>query len=74
MTSIRLGVLGLCAVFGLIAFGASGAQAEGTWLILNAKGEIKTGVEYRQPLDLKRQFGAYSAHGNPQTQSLILMY
>ena len=46
MTRTRLGLLGLCAiVFGLMAFGTSGAQAEvgAKWLILveNAKKEIE---------------------------------
>jgi hypothetical protein len=36
MTRTKLGLLGLCAVvFGLMAFNATGAQAEGVWLILD---------------------------------------
>jgi hypothetical protein len=48
MIRTKLGLLGLCAVvFGVMAFAASGAQAEATanWLILNAKSEVKTGAE-----------------------------
>jgi hypothetical protein len=55
MTRTKLGLLGLCAVvFGLMAFSATGAQAEGTWLILNAEGKVKTGVELPATLELEK--------------------
>lgn len=42
MTRTKLGLLGLCAiVFGLMAFNASGAQAEGKWVILNPENVAK---------------------------------
>jgi hypothetical protein len=45
MTRTKLGLLGLCAVaLGLMTFGATGAQAEGTWLILDGKGGVKTNL------------------------------
>jgi len=62
MTRMRLGVLGLCAVFGLIAFSATGAQAEGTWLILNAKGEIKTGVELPAVVEFEKDASVLTLH------------
>jgi hypothetical protein len=42
-------------VLGLMAFGAAGAQAEvgANWLILNAKGERKTGAELPASINLK---------------------
>jgi hypothetical protein len=55
MTRTRLGLLGLCAmVFGLMAFGATGAHAEkgSVWLILNAKKELKTGAELHASVSL----------------------
>lgn len=62
MTRMRLGVLGLCAVFGLIAFSATGAQAEGTWLILNAKGEIKTGTELPATVQFEKDSSVLTLH------------
>jgi len=56
MTRTKLGLLGLCAmVFALMAFGATGAHAEkgAKWLILNAKGELKTGAELNAPINLR---------------------
>jgi hypothetical protein len=45
MLRSRLGLLGLCALaVGLMALEASSAQAA-NWLILNSKGEVKTGTE-----------------------------
>jgi hypothetical protein len=61
MTRTRLGLLGLCAmVFGLMAFGATGAQAEvgAKWLILNAKGELKTGAELHAAINLEQEVPA----------------
>ncbi len=55
MTRTRLGLLGLCAmVFGLMAFGATGAQAEvgAKWLILTLE-ESKTGAELHASVKLK---------------------
>jgi hypothetical protein len=47
MMRAKLGLLGLCAVvLGLMAFSASPAHAA-KWLILNAKGELKTGTELK---------------------------
>jgi hypothetical protein len=55
MTRTKLGLLGLCAmVLGLMAFSASGAQAAGTWLILNAEKKVKTGVELPAVLELEK--------------------
>jgi hypothetical protein len=55
MTRTRLGLLGLCAmVLGLMAFSTTGAQAEGTWLILKKPGEAKTGVELPATLELEK--------------------
>jgi hypothetical protein len=55
MTRTKLGLLSLCVVaFGLMAFGATGAQAEGNWLILNAVGIVKTGVELPAVLELEK--------------------
>jgi hypothetical protein len=55
MTRTKLGLLGLCAmVLGLMAFSATGAQAAGTWLILNAAKEVKTGVELPAVLELEK--------------------
>jgi hypothetical protein len=55
MTRTKLGLLGLCAmVFGLMAFSATGAQASGTWLILNAAKELKSGVELPAILELEK--------------------
>jgi len=55
-------VLGLCAVFGLIAFSVTGAQAEGTWLILNAKGEIKTGTELPAIVEFEKDSSVLTLH------------
>jgi hypothetical protein len=55
MTRTKLGLLGLCAmVLGLMAFSATGAQAAGTWLILNSEGKVKTGVELPAVLELEK--------------------
>ena len=56
MIRTRLGLLGLCAmVFGLMAFGATGAHAEvgAKWLILNSEGKIKTGSELHASVGLE---------------------
>jgi hypothetical protein len=56
MTRTRLGLLGLCAMlFGLMAFGASGAQAEvgANWLILTTGGIPKTGAELHASVNLE---------------------
>jgi hypothetical protein len=48
MSRSRFGLLALCAVvFGVMAFGAAGAQAEplANWLILMANGEVLTGAQ-----------------------------
>jgi hypothetical protein len=54
MSHIRLGLLGLC-VSGLMAFGATGAQAEvgAKWLILTSGGVLKTGAELHASINLK---------------------
>lgn len=56
MTRTKLGLLGLCAmVFGLMAFGTSGAQAEvgAKWLILAADGTTKTGATLHASVGLE---------------------
>ena len=56
MTRTRLGLLGLCAMlFGLMAFGTSGAQAEvgAKWLILTSGGVLKTGAELHAKVNLE---------------------
>jgi hypothetical protein len=63
MTRSKLGLLGLCAmVLGLMAFSTTGAQAAGTWLILNAKKEVKTGVELPAILELEKDSSVYVLH------------
>ena len=56
MTRTRLGLLGLCAMlFGLMALGTSGAQAEvgAKWLILTSGGVLKTGAELHAKVNLE---------------------
>jgi hypothetical protein len=56
MTRSRLGLLALSAmVFGLMALGATGAQAEvgAKWLILTSTGVLKTGAELHASVNLK---------------------
>ena len=56
MNRARLGLLSLCAtVFGLMLFGAAGAQAEvgAKWLILTSGGALKTGAELHASIQLK---------------------
>ena len=56
MTRTRLGLLGLCAMlFGLMAFGTSGAQAEvgAKWLILTTGEVLKTGAELHAKVNLE---------------------
>jgi len=54
MTRTTLGILGLCVVIiGLMAFNAAGAHAEGTWLFLNASGQVKTGTELSAIIELE---------------------
>jgi hypothetical protein len=63
MTRTKLGLLGICAMaLGLMAFSASGAQAEGTWLILNSEGKVKTGVELPAILELEKDSAVYVLH------------
>jgi hypothetical protein len=63
MTRSRLGLLGLCAmVLGLMAFGATGAQAEGTWLILNSINQVKTGTELPAIIELEKESSVYVLH------------
>jgi len=63
MTRSRLGLLGLCAmVLGLMAFGTAGAQAEGTWLILNSLGQVKTGTELPATIELEKDSSVYVLH------------
>jgi len=61
MIRMKLGLLGLCAMlFGLMAFGASGAQAEGKWLILvTPGGVVKTGEELPATLQLEKDSEHY---------------
>jgi hypothetical protein len=52
MLRSKLGLLGLCVLaVGMMAFAAS-AQAQ-NWLILNAKGEVKTGTELKATVEGK---------------------
>ena len=56
MIRTRLGLLGLCAMlFGLMAFGTGGAQAEvgAKWLILTSGGVLKTGAELHASVNLE---------------------
>lgn len=56
MTRSRLGLFGLCAmVLGLMAFGATGAQAEvgAKWLVLTSAGVLKTGAELHAGVNLR---------------------
>jgi len=60
MTRTKLGLLGLCAmVLGLMAFSVTGAQAEGTWLILKGT-EVKT--ELPATLELENDSSVYVLH------------
>jgi len=65
MTRTRLGLLGLCAmVFGLMAFGATGAHAEvgAKWLILNSKSELKEGSTLHAEVGLEKDSLVYVLH------------
>jgi hypothetical protein len=56
MTRTNMGLLSLCAMlFGLMAFGTSGAQAEvgAKWLILTSGGVLKTGAELHAKVNLE---------------------
>jgi len=59
MTRTKLGLMGLCAaVLGLLALNASGAQAEGKWLILvTPGGVVRTGEELPATLELEKDKG-----------------
>jgi hypothetical protein len=62
MTRTKLGLLGLCAMaLGLMVFSAM-AQAEGTWLILNGKGEVKTGSELPATVELEKDSSTLILH------------
>ncbi len=55
MTRTRLMLLGLCAaLFGMLAFSASGAQAA-KWLILTSGGVVKTGEELKAAVGVEAE-------------------
>ncbi|HWA54033.1 MAG TPA: hypothetical protein VG816_07660 [Solirubrobacterales bacterium] len=60
MTLTKLGLFGICiAILGLMAFSAAGADAEGTWLILDPHGVVKTGGELPAVLELENDSEHY---------------
>lgn len=62
MIRAKRSLLGLCATaLGLLMFSAV-AQAEGTWLILNGKGEIKTGSELPAIVELEKDSSTLILH------------
>jgi hypothetical protein len=63
MTRTSLRLLGLCAMaLGLMALSVTGAHAEGTWLILNGKKEVKTGVELPAIVELEKDSSVLTLH------------
>lgn len=67
MIRTKLGILGFCTViFGPMAFDATGAQAAGTWIILNAESKEKTATELPAVLEFEKdksfEFEHYILH------------
>jgi len=57
---------------GLMAFGAVGAQAEGTWLILK-EGIVKTGAELPAVLELEKDSSVYVLHTEILTLKILFL-
>lgn len=68
MIRIKLGLAGLCvAILGLMAFSVSGAHAEGTWLVLTAGGQVKTGTELPGILEFEKDSSNTLLHSSVLT-------
>jgi hypothetical protein len=74
MTFTRFGLLGLCAIaLSLMTLGTAGAQAEGTWLILNGKKEVKTGTELPAIVELEKDSSVLALHAEILKIKLLIL-